>query len=448
MSFILVVQDVIKKSWRVGCLATGLLVMMTGEATARQIDLKKMIRIRETRTSFDSLLRLVEKQTNAKFSYNAGKLRLAKNFHVRTVTLSLGQFLDEVRANTRLSYTIIGNHIALAEASGHTKDKGVTTRSSPSILFKFREVGKTSSNKYTATGSRTVGNHGKSPSAPLPSDTIHHSISDTSKLLLQDTVPYHLPDSSRPAISSAGLLSDTAKRLTFGIPAFIDTSIKKADTVQEISNTKTGSGTINSTSGSNNSNKNGRARNRPGLLLNLGPFFIRPGFTVDDVYQVGPTLTAGVEPFYGIVSWNSNAKISGFRYGLGTAFDLSPVWKFRAELTTGRVSRSFDFVIDTMRSNVYTANSQLHRIALQFERFVGGRFSIQGGLSFNMLRTKYEIDGRAVLPREGSPDEMYNTFKPLLPIGNNYRKNTSPQIVTWPGVQLGIFYRFNFSHHP
>lgn len=426
-------KDVINNRFRCACLVVILFTMAVSMVRGQQADLTKRIRLKETRISFDSLLRNVAGQTGVTFSYNVSKLRLAKSFHIKTVALSLGQFLEEVSANTQLHYTIIGQHIALSEQAARQKPsgekktrQGANDPARRSSLFFTTQKPVT---KKPPTQQKIV--KSSPPPARQPAATRDQPVSVVQPIP-DKTIDSLVPDPTRlqPVISSSP-----------AIP--VDTAAQKmmTDSSSIVVAPASAAAAPMDTGG-----RNARSRSGRSFRLHLGPFQARPGFTVDEVFPIGPTLTAGVAPLYGILSWNSNAQVSGFRYGLGSSFRLSSQWNMHVVLTTGKLTRSYAVAVDTFRAKIHTASSHLHRLGLQFEKQFRKRFSVQAGLLYNVLRTKYSIDGVAVTPQEGSPDELYNTIrKPFLNIGNDYRKNRSTHTLSWPGIQLGIFYNINFS---
>jgi hypothetical protein len=88
----------------------------------------------------------------------------------------------------------------------------------------------------------------------------------------------------------------------------------------------------------------------------------------------------------------------------------------------------------------------LHRAALIAEANLGSRFKIQFGPIMNVMNWTFYRNGEKSPPGISTAqiDQKFNLIQPIYTISDNYSMNVSKTTKTWIGLQVCIFYNFNF----
>jgi hypothetical protein len=147
---------------------------------------------------------------------------------------------------------------------------------------------------------------------------------------------------------------------------------------------------------------------------------------------------------YGIASWSTNFKISGFRYGLGGAIPLGDQWKLHLQVTTGNLSSTFDTA-----GQRWEFKTQLHRAGCIAEAKLSPRLSVQFGPVFNLMKLTFYRAGKKEAPGLSSThiDNKFNLLQPVYTITDNFSANRAQSTKTWIGFQVGLFFDLNFFKH-
>ncbi|SFD75534.1 hypothetical protein SAMN05518672_10382 [Chitinophaga sp. CF118] len=172
------------------------------------------------------------------------------------------------------------------------------------------------------------------------------------------------------------------------------------------------------------------------------PLFVKAGVTAEEFFYMNTGIQAGLPFLYGIASYNTNFKYSNFRYGLRTSIRLTDSWRLHLMVTTGN---SIKQTYDSSRMN-RLVKMRLNKAAVLAERKLGRHFTVQLGLSFNDLQTKYYRNGvEAPLSfPEPTADKRFNFLKPPYSIWSNYSPSSSSYNKLWIGMQIGLFYNIHF----
>ncbi|WP_111593247.1 hypothetical protein [Chitinophaga dinghuensis] len=168
---------------------------------------------------------------------------------------------------------------------------------------------------------------------------------------------------------------------------------------------------------------------------------IKAGVSADETFYFNPTIQGGFRFLYGIVSWSTNMKASGLRYGAGISVGLSDDWRMHLTGTTGGLEKTYDTAGVQKR-----ATAKISRIGLAAEKQLNDKWSLQFGIAYCLMRTTYYVDGNVHPP--GMSDEALKQYlRPIQPpyvIGNNYDLGGAQHNQYWIGFQLGVYYNINF----
>ncbi|HEY8894041.1 MAG TPA: hypothetical protein VIM79_04480, partial [Niastella sp.] len=170
-----------------------------------------------------------------------------------------------------------------------------------------------------------------------------------------------------------------------------------------------------------------------------GNLLVKGALSADDVFYSGATIQAGKPWLYAIASWNTNFKLSGFRYGAGTSISLSDEWKLHLQLTTGNLTSNFDTVGDR-----WQFKTQLHRASIIGEVNCTKRFTIQFGPVLHLMKLTYSINDVKNAPglSKAQVDQKFDLIKPIYTFSDTYTVNTAQSKKIWVGFQVGIYYNF------
>lgn len=349
------------------------------------INLQKRISIPARAIQLDSLLRVITRQSGAKFSINTRKFPAAKSIAIKDHMPTIGSLLQVIKQTTGVYYATLGDHIILLDNPPPAK-KNTTTPIT----------------KRTAPAPKNIVVKSKPP-APV------------NKVTVIDTLPTPAP--------SVPILSSTP-----------DTAVKQPLPIDQPPVRKKAATNNNKTAPPANDNKE-----RSGFLSEL---FVKAGVSADDLFYGNATIHLGHPYFYGIASYSTNFNISGFRYGIGASVPLSDLWELHLQVTTGNLSSKMDTF--TLR---WEYKTKLHRAGLSAETNLGEHFKLQFGPVFNLMKLTFYRNGQKMAP--GLPteyiDKKFDLLKPVYTFTNTFSPTVAISTKSWVGLQISLFYNFNFS---
>jgi hypothetical protein len=203
-------------------------------------------------------------------------------------------------------------------------------------------------------------------------------------------------------------------------------------------------------SGTDRSDKNSRNKIRPdkeheAFASNL---FVRPGLTIGETFYINPSIQAGLPFIYGIASWSTNFKVSGFRYGIGGSIRISDPWRLNLTATTGANAKNYmkDSTGAPTSPIPLTVKTKLYMIGLLAEHSIGSNLIMQFGPSLNILKTSYYIRGvlSPLRESESTTNNQYTYIKPIYTLRDSYSSNAAQNTKIWVGLQASLFYNINF----
>lgn len=374
----------------------AILMNVSGQSA---INLQKKISITANTIQLDSLLRVITRQSGAKFSINTRKFPASKPIAIKDHSPTIAKLLQVIKQTTGVYYATLGDHIILLDNPPSAKKAPTSTV-----------------NKKPAPAPAHKTNYVKSkPTAPVK------------KVTVINTAP--APLQSKPGVESGSLI----KPDSIALKPKPDTTFKQALPVDKPPVRKKTVTANNKPTPPANDDKE-----RSGILNNL---FAKTGVSADDLFYCNPSIQIGHPYLYGIASYSTNFNISGFRYGLGASIPLSNSWKLHLQLTTGNLSSK----VDTMTLH-WEYKTQLHRAGLIAETDLGEHFKLQFGPIFNLMKMTFYRNGQKAAP--GLPteyiDRKFNLLKPIYAFTNTFSPSVAKSTKSWIGLQVSIFYNFNF----
>jgi hypothetical protein len=396
----------------------------TGYGQQGSINLKKMVVVPSNAIPLDTLLHLIKRQTGVKFSINTRKIPPTKFIRIKNARQPIEGVLQEIKQNTGVYYAILGDHIILLDNPPPARQKEKSIHPIP--VSHSHPKPSASSNRITRPIKKTIVKKtvvirtDSIPTVSIPQDSLNKKTSPNSNPApLVKIPPPSIADSPYRSVSG-----DTVKTITADDP-------KKNIPIPQPPVRKR-SGASQSMPASKN-----QTEKQP-FINNL---FVKAGISADDIFYCSPTLQFGIPYVYGIASWNSNFTISGLRYGVGSSIPLSDQWKLHLQLTTGNLSSKFDTIPQS-----WEFKTRLHRAALIAEANLGNRFTIQFGPIMNVMKLTFYRNGEKSSPGISTAhvDQKFNLIQPVYTISDNYSMNVSKSTKTWIGLQVCIFYNFNF----
>lgn len=337
----------------------------------------------------DTLLNRVSRQTHQHFSLNTKKVVPATTVNWKAGKYTLDQFLQKLCATYAITYSRSGQHIILRELP----KKPVATVA----------VKKPATPKPVAKNPVAV-----QPKAALPSSPVNNTKpKEPVASIEKDTMIVDIPDTAAVKIEpeKVGIKFSPVEKISDSIAQLSVKKIKPAAAW-------------------------GSKWWHP---------FVQTGVAADDLFYVAPTLKGGFKFAYGILSWNSNFKIAGFRYGGGTSIRINDDMRLHADITFGKLARDYDTA-----GQERTVKTQLTRVQILFENRIAGKFYLQYGAVLNLLKTEYYLAGMPwpLNRSEEEADRKFHYLKPVYTLRNTYGHDTPSNRKTWIGAQIGIYYRF------
>jgi hypothetical protein len=369
---------------RTSILNIFLLTILVNVSGQSAINLQKRVSIKANAIQLDSLLHVITRQSGAKFSINTRKFPASKLIAIKDHTPTIAGLLQAIKQSTGVYYSTLGDHIILLDNPPPAKAKTTSTVRKQPVPTRKKTVVK---------------------SKPPP-PVIKAAVIDTAMLIKPDSI------ASKPA-------PDTTLKQP------LQTNKAPERKKPAIANTKPLPPAIDN-------------KERSGFLSNL---FVKAGLSADDLFYCNSTIQIGHPYLYGIASYSTNFNISGFRYGLGASVPLSDYWKLHLQLTTGNLSSKYD--TGTIH---WEFKTQLHRAGLIAETDLGEHFRLQFGPVFNLMKLTFYRNGQNIAP--GLPtayiDKKFNLLKSIYTFTNTFSSNAAQSTKNWLGLQVTIFYNFNF----
>lgn len=391
---------------------------------AQQTDstFRKEIRLKQKRYTLQSITAEMKAQSGISFSYNAASIDPATRIRLKGSTATVAQILAVIKKKTGISYkTINQHHIIYVAASGKKQAAAKPKKKKRSKRDLKQDIAE--------------------PVPVAPSDPANRPASDD----LTTSAAAGAADSTDAGRTGAGDSSLMMSSYSGGGGAGGGGGSETAgedDAPPHIPERKWRRGTGNS---SENNTLNFFANN---VLLALGA-------SVDETYYFNPTLKFGMRFIYGIASYNLGGGGNTWRYGVGGSATIDEHWSMHFAITTGQsVSKNYtiSYPDTTIPQAPLSVTSKLTRYGISTNYSFGNGFAVEGGLTFNSLKTNYTSNGSPVtlsdiLPVGYDADEKYTGIKPPYVLGNSYSGNSTGNTKTWIGFQISLLYQLRLSEN-
>lgn len=383
------------------CLLTIFLLLVCASSNAQK---NTAVNLPGGLMRLDTLLNRVSRQTHQHFSLNTKRIVPSTSVNWKAGNYTLEQFLQKLCTTYSITYNRSGYHIILRELP----------RKPAKIAAAKPKTTKPAVKTIRKTSSRPIARKPVAPSQPIKTKPLAETPVQTDSIVIADA-PQPVEEVQDAMFLPASQTPDTI-------------TIKK-DTAQKIVHADkpaTKDSVIHITPA------------KPRTSKWWHPF-AQSGLAADDVFYIAPTLKAGFKFAYGILSWNTNFKISGFRYGGGTSLRLSEDMRVHADITFGKLSKDYD----TLGQKI-TVKTKLTRILLFLENRITGKFYLQYGPMLNLLKTEYYLNDMplGMYRPEETVDRKYHYIKPIYTLRNTYAPEKPSNRKSWIGAQVGIYYRF------
>ncbi|MBS0031883.1 hypothetical protein ACTJJ0_31480 [Chitinophaga sp. 22321] len=466
--YISVVADAINRTKYIIALLIPIVAVSVCSAQQNRVNLQQKIKLPAVPIRFDSLLSMVSRQTGARFSLNTSKYPPSRIIPISKGVMPVAQLLNTINERTGIYYTVLGGHIIFVDQP--PRPNNVKTKVRATVKKQPVEL---------VPKPLSMLPLGEVP--PLPSIYLTYSAADTSfKDVVKQTPPdplkktdstllskYTAPDTARRAGVFTGRLSRPSLHWGWGSRQedtleHNDLVFKWTDSAEHINAATTSQAAKAVTA------KNTNAAQRSSIISGIstilqntfsnryqrpvalgsegrrqqGPFsfLVNAGVSADEVYYANPAIQMGFPFLYGIGSWSTNFKVSGFRWGGGISARVAEDWRIHLQVTTGNQQQSYD-TMDIPRM----LKTQHLKVALLAERQLNERFRIQAGVVWNNLLIRYEGNAQLMPSTPQQMDEFYkelNLIRPPYTISNSYGEGRNTK--AWLGFQLGVFYNINF----
>lgn len=362
----------------IGLMAT--VIKGNGQAT---VNLQKTVVIPANTMQLDSLLHLINRQAGIKFSINTRKIPPSRSIPLKKQKQTIAGVLQQIKQATGVYYAVLGDHIILLD---NPPKRAVPQNKKPTVKKAVVKKNNPPPSKSQPSALVRVQPPVITVDHPINSDTIKAPPVVTQK---PDILPTK-PPVRKPSVA------------------------------------------VNNQPATTNRNSS-EERSFAGNLL------VKGAMQGDDVFYFGAVLQAGKPWLYAIASWNTNFKLSGFRYGAGTSITLSDEWKLHLQLTTGHLTSNFDTA-----NQRWQFKTQLHRAAIVGEVKFMQSFTVQFGPVFNLMKLTYSVNDVKKAPGLSQPqvDQKFTLIKPIYTLSNNYSLNAAQSNKVWLGLQVGIYYNF------
>lgn len=178
-----------------------------------------------------------------------------------------------------------------------------------------------------------------------------------------------------------------------------------------------------------------------------GGWLLSAGLSGDELMYLRPGVRAGVPWLFGILSWQTNWRVSGLSYGIGSSLRLGEQWRAQVTATTGQLSRHFQWKPTDSTEGSFRIKGRLTRISVLAERTIGTHVTVTFGPTINFLKSVYrpDIDANgdtSALPARPQMQSTYHLLKPLYTLSDQYGPDNTVNKKRWIGLELGVYYRF------
>jgi hypothetical protein len=372
----------------------------------QQLNLKAVVRLTQHEWPLDELLLKVTQQTGVRFSINTRKFPPSRKVYIKLLRQTVAELLAAINKTTGIAYTQTGVHIILMDA----------VKKPPVVPPKRSTVAAKPKPAKTQTVSRVQ---------QLAADSIRSYATPATPQLLQLAV---VPEDAVSA-TVAGLKPAQLRKLLLSKrpPKKENQSPNNQKNLkEEIASTPENSGNNSSTAaGGNGSTSSNNATTSNSKSKNASSekhrgFFTSAGSSIDDALYLNNTLSAGHTYAYGIISWITDFRNSGFRYGLGTSLPLNERWALHLQYTTGKMT----FGYDTAASLRKELKATWQQVALKGEWKITNKFRLQFGPVLHFLKADHTLNGSPA-PIYASEDDLfpkYHLVKPRLMLSNNFNQ--------------------------
>ena len=382
--------------------------------------LRKRVSLPSTVITAGELRKEISRQTGLQFSFGSNTIRPGQMIRLPQRDFTAKALLDVMKLQLKADYKVYEDHIIftkhsqatdrstrLADARGHQKDRRVHPGDS-------RE--------------------GKKDAKGHPADARGHQKdgrehNDDSPVIIPVPVkPSYIQLSTGPSsqtIHADERLRERAYRLT----------PERRDAPRTIAEPPGGASAFR------------QRKSRFGSSNGLFSRYTAAGIEVTEYFPANAVLKAGIPMLHGMIGYSSNISHGSLRYGAGSRWAITDRWHAQAQFTTGFVvknlpSDSGNFIQKTIR-----IKETLHRIGIQAERSVGKRWSLVGGLSWNMLNRTNTDKGVRLAPGDRVfddpvPEEGYRAVKPFYTFSSRFDASSKTWKDRWLGVHIGMYLRF------
>jgi|GEM_PF-2582730 len=386
----------------------------------------------------DSLLKKVTQQTGFIFSYNTRKLNHNLSLNLTQANYSLDEILLKVKEKTGLDYSIAENHIILK--TGKPRSLQLAPLRTPSQGGKEQK-------KVTEVPLKKSEPKVKTDSAKAIQNTKKLE-SSTKSFPKKDSIQKKNgePTIAKKAPLKTDSLENKVTSNQSGLPQ------KKIITKETIKNEK--DSLKRNPISAQDANKDLNKPQKPKKVGGNQPFLVRAGISADETLYLGPTIQLGIPILFATVSYKTDFNLNLINYGIGTSFKLGNNMSVSLFANMGDVLMRYDtvryFVVDSIRtpySYSVHAKSTLSRFGVVLEKKLNSRISIQAGIQYNSLATKYIVNGypKGIGYLGPEADKKIHTIVPPYLLTNSYSPTSDSNVKSWIGIQLNLLYIIDFS---
>lgn len=392
-----------------------LFLLNPNQTVAQETYEQKKITLKKGLIRLDSAMAIVKKQAGVIFSFNPRRLDPRQKIYIKSTTKTLSDFINILKAETKVSVKIIENYVVIGSSSKNTtkiavEDAPIVTVTQKKIIEQEKQE------KELAVSLKKEETKRITDSLKLVAALDSAHVSDSLYQLSKDTLTQTGSDTIKSQIPSSLMPSDSIQSDT----AIVNNPIKP-DTTNAVKP------------------KPKKVRKKPNP-------FLKVGLGIDDSSFLGAGIQIGIPIVYATLSGNTNFEASHFRYGIGTSIKLNTNIRLHIGANTGNVNREGYFTDVNGDRYPIAVESKFHRIGAGLEFRLQNKFSMQVIPQYNYLTNDYFIDNQpSSLEIFGDAgDEIFHTIKPLYVISDTFSSNTNSNVKTWIGVQVNLLYRINF----
>ncbi|QJB38653.1 hypothetical protein HF324_12565 [Chitinophaga oryzae] len=173
----------------------------------------------------------------------------------------------------------------------------------------------------------------------------------------------------------------------------------------------------------------------------MGGLYFCAGWNIDDYSFVNLFAAAGYKRLHLAAAITLKEQSRMVRLGAGTQIPLSSHTDLSAVILLSRLSGSFT-TPDTIKKTKIEVTGNWVQANAGIVRHLNNHFSIQAGITFNMLFRRYYEDGEMVAPMLEKETFLhtYGLVSPLLNLHDSYHKQQATSTGIWIGFQAGVIY--------